>query len=120
MDANLQRRVLLVPDSKKGESRQTPLSSAAVEVLQSLPRNILGRVWGAIHEASVSRAFARACKRAGIEDLRFHDLRHEATSRLFEKRLESDAGSGHHRPQDIAMLKRYTHLSAEDLAKRLG
>ena len=62
----------------------------------------------------------RACKRAKIEDFRFHDLRHEATSRFFEKRLnvmEVAAITGH---KDLRMLQRYTHLRAEDLAVKLG
>jgi len=76
-------------------------------------------VWGQIHEASVSRAFARACRRAGIQGLRFHDLRHEATSHFFEKGLnpmQVAAITGH---KALQMLKRYTHLRAEDLAKLL-
>jgi integrase len=51
--------------------------------------------------------------------VRFHDLRHEATSRLFEKGLnviEVAAITGH---KTLDMLKRYTHLRAEDLAKKL-
>ena len=63
---------------------------------------------------------SRACKRADIEDLRLHDLRHEATSRLFEKGLnpmQVAAITGH---KTLQMLKRYTHLRAEDLAKLLG
>ena len=58
--------------------------------------------------------------RAGIEGLRFHDLRHEATSRLFERGLnimEVSTITGH---KTLSMLKRYTHLRAEDLAERLG
>ena len=50
----------------------------------------------------------------------WHDLLHEATSRLFEKGLnimEVASITGH---QDLKMLKRYTHLRAEDLVKRLG
>jgi len=53
-------------------------------------------------------------------DFRWHDLRHEATSRLFEKGLhlmEVASITGH---QDLKMLKRYTHLRAEDLVGRLG
>jgi integrase len=53
------------------------------------------------------------------EDLRFHDLRHEAISRLFEKGLtvpEVALISGH---RDARMLFRYTHLRAEDVAKKL-
>jgi integrase len=62
----------------------------------------------------------RAMRLAGIEDLRFHDLRHEATTRLFEKGLnimEVASITGH---KDLRMLRRYTHLKAEDLAQKLG
>jgi integrase len=57
---------------------------------------------------------------ASIEDLRLHDLRHEAASRLFEKGLnpmQVAAITGH---KTLQMLKRHTHLRAEDLAKLLG
>ena len=68
---------------------------------------------------AITDAFRRATKRAGIEGLRFHDLRHEAVSRLFEKRLnvmEVASISGH---RSLQMLQRYTHLRAEELALRL-
>jgi integrase len=58
--------------------------------------------------------------RAGITGLRFHNLRHEATSRLFEKGLnvmEVASVTGH---KTLQMLKCYTHLNAVDLAVRLG
>ncbi len=61
------------------------------------------------------------CDRAGIDDPRFHDLRHEATSRLFElgifDSMEVASITGH---KILTMLKRYTHLKAEDLARKLG
>jgi Phage integrase family. len=77
------------------------------------------RVFDTTYEA-IHLSFARACKRAAIEDLRFHDLRHEATSRFFEKGLnpvQVAAITGH---KTLQMLKRYTHLKAEDLAILLG
>jgi integrase len=55
-----------------------------------------------------------------LKDLRFHDLRHEATSRLFEKGLgimEVASMTGH---KSLSMLKRYTHIEAEKLAQKLG
>ncbi|MNR45546.1 Tyrosine recombinase XerC [compost metagenome] len=55
----------------------------------------------------------------GMPDLRFHDLRHEAVSRLVEGGLsdqEVSAISGH---KSMQMLKRYTHLRAEDLVSKL-
>lgn len=67
--------------------RDVPLSGAALEVLMSTSRE--GDLVFNIRPDSVSQAFGRACKRAGIEGLRFHDLRHEATSRLFEKGLNT-------------------------------
>ena len=59
-------------------------------------------------------------KRTGIKNLRLHDLRHEATTRFFELGLnimEVSTITGH---KDLKMLKRYTHLKAEDLALKLG
>ena len=107
------------------ESRAVPLSSAALAVLQelrALPLGIDGRIfyWWAGSD-SFNKPWARLCKKAEIEDLRFHDLRHEATSRLFEKGVfegvEVAAITGH---KTLQMLKRYTHLRAADLARKLG
>ena len=53
-------------------------------------------------------------------DFRWHDLRHEATSRLFEKGLNLMEVATITDHQDLKMLKRYTHLRAEDLMGRLG
>ena len=112
-------RVLLIPETKNGTPRRVPLSVAALAVLDGLPRRIDGRVWG-MRPDSISQAFERVCKAAGITGLTFHDLRHEATSRLFEKGLglmEVASITGH---KTVQMLKRYTHLRAEDLVGRLG
>lgn len=63
----------------------------------------------------------KARKRAGLEGLAFHDLRHEAASRLFESTeldvMEIAAINGH---KTLQMLKRYTHLRVGDLAERGG
>jgi integrase len=64
-------------------------------------------------------AWRRAIKRSGLKDFRFHDLRHEAVSRLVEAGLgdqEVAAISGH---KSMQMLRRYTHLRSEDLVARL-
>jgi integrase len=70
---------------------------------------------------TIYKAFEYACRRAGIDDYRWHDLRHEALSRLAERGdlsvLELAAVSGH---KTLQMLKRYTRLRAEDLARKLG
>ena len=113
-----QERVLLVPVTKTGTPREVPLSRSAIAVLDALPHRPDGQVWG-MRPESISQAFERVCKAAGIEGLTFHDLRHEATSRLFEKGLgdmQVAAITGHKTHQ---MLKRYTHLRAKDLAPLL-
>jgi integrase len=68
----------------------------------------------------VTLAFGKACKIAGLEGLRMHDLRHEATTLLFEKKeltlMEVASITGH---KDLRMLKRYTHLNPTTLARKL-
>ena len=117
----LEKRYVHLPDTKNGDSRDVPLSPQALELLRELPRNIRGdQVVFPIHYEALKSAWRRACDRAGISNLRFHDLRHEATSRFFEKGLnvmEVAAITGH---KDLRMLQRYTHLRAEELALKLN
>lgn len=120
---DMQRRVLTIPLSKNGERRYIPLSKAAMAALNSMPRRLDGTVWG-MHYDAITKAFVRIRDRSikanpSLQGLRFHDLRHEATSRLFERGLSiADVGSitGH---KDWKMLRRYTHLRPDDLAKKL-
>ena len=118
-EIDLVNRTAHLPMTKNGSGRTVPLSTTAVETLQSLPRDITGKVFP-ISETALRGLWNRACKRAKIEGLNFHDLRHEATSRFFEKGLnviEVASITGH---KDPRMLMRYTHLRAEDLAEKLG
>jgi integrase len=106
-------RMCLVSDTKNGQDRAVPLTKAALTIAQ---RNIgkQGKLFD-LKPDSVSQAFRRACKRVEILDLRFHDLRHEAISRLFEKGLSVPQVamiSGH---QDFRMLARYVHLHSFNL-----
>ncbi len=105
---------------KNGERRAVPLNSRAVVVLDGLPRSIGGLVLP-VERMTLLHAFKYACDRAKIKDFTFHDLRHEALSRLAERGdftvLELAAVSGH---KTLQMLKRYTHLQAENLARKMG
>jgi integrase len=117
-EVSLERRTAHLEDTKNGGARTVPLSTTAVETVKQLPRD--EEYVFPITASGLKQGFERAVKRAGITDFRFHDLRHEATSRLFEKGLnimEVSAITGH---KDLGMLKRYTHLRAEDLARKLG
>ena len=117
---NLDKQTAQLMDTKNGDDRTIPLSIRAVTAFKSLPRHINGRVfyrWAA--SDSFNKTWTRTSKRAGIEDLRYHDLRHEACSRLADKfhMHELMKITGH---KTAAMLARYYHPRAEDLAKRLG
>lgn len=142
-DVDLPRRVVRVrglsgEGSKNGEERDVPLSSAAVAVFGGMLRPIKGgRVfscWGSVQAAHhgwakllarARRLYLAECEEAGAEpdsrltDLRFHDLRHEAASRLADKlsvhELAKMLGW-----KSIQMAMRYYHPRAEDLAKKLG
>ncbi|WP_435626603.1 tyrosine-type recombinase/integrase [Candidatus Ferrigenium straubiae] len=118
-DVFLADRYVRLHDTKNGESRDVPLSARAYEVLAGLPRHISGRVFPITADA-IKKVFTRAVERADLGDLHFHDLRHEATSRIAEKLdnvLELSAVTGH---KTLSMLKRYYHPRAKDLAKKLG
>ncbi len=121
-DVDLSARVATLNDTKTGDARQVPLSTAAVAALSGLPRHIKdGRVfWTWKRADSLENVWRRTVHAADIEDLRFHDLRHEAVSRFFELGLnpmEVAAISGH---KTLQMLKRYTHLKASELVKKLA
>lgn len=116
---NLTKRIAVLPDTKNGDKRIVPLSSNAIKILSTLNKEGFN-VFQLQSSYVITDAFRRATKKAGISGLRFHDLRHEAVSRLFEKRLnvmEVASISGH---RSLQMLQRYTHLRAEELALRLG
>jgi len=91
------KSVLFIPSTKTDTPRTIPLSSAAVTSLRGQLRASQEESGGVIplHECplftyslrGLSGAFLRLCRRLNIDNLHFHDLRHEATSRLFEKGL---------------------------------
>ena len=133
---DLKKRTVTLLNTKNGEKRIVPLSTEAIRILSELVRRIDGEVWG-IQPRTIAISFARTVSRARtayekeceekgtkpdtsfLADLHFHDLRHEATSRLFEKgfdTMEVRIITGH---KTLQMLARYTHLRAEDLVERL-
>ena len=119
-DIDLKKQTAHLPKTKTDVPRTVPLSKATIVALEAFGVKDQGKVFS-LQAESMSQAFERACEkhRANVIGVRFHDLRHEATSRLFEKGLnvmEVAAITGH---KTLDMLKRYTHLRAEDLAKKL-
>lgn len=116
---DLQGRTAFLPDTKNGDSRTVPLSSFAVQVLAELPRNINGLVIP-VKYFTLDAAFKRGVHRAGLNGVRFHDLRRTAITRMAEKLpnvIELAAVSGH---KSLMVLKRYYRPTAAELAQKLG
>lgn len=139
-NVDLEERTAKLPQTKNGDSRDVPLSTAAIKILREIrppdPRPETRVV--PVSQQALKQAWARAiqqgreqylreAKEAGVanpmpflKDLTFHDLRHEATSRLAERLpnlIELASVTGH---RDLRMLKRYYHPRASDLAKKIG
>ena len=122
---NLRGRYVLLPETKNDEPRTVPLSTTALDILRGLPRPEgpeagQERVFGLTAE-QITDSMLKVCRKAGLENLRFHDLRHEATSRFFEHTdldlMEIKAITGH---KTLQMLIRYTHLRTARLADRVA
>jgi integrase len=124
-DVNVRTRTVTIKDRKDprrkdGNHQRVPLIALtgydawALLEEQRASLKSSGRIFP-YNSKSVGTAFRRACRTLKIEDLHFHDLRHEATSRLFEAGLTIERVAlvtGH---RDWKMLRRYTHLKPESL-----
>ena len=109
---------LLIPHTKNGHSRILPLMRAAADVLDTIP--VTGDRVFPLTANAFRLAWDRLRARAGLADLHFHDLRHEAISRFFEQGLtvpEVALISGH---RDARMLFRYAHATRRMILEKLG
>jgi integrase len=117
-DVDFEKKTVIIrdrkhPKKKKGNHQKVPLLADAWAILIAQPRT---------HEevfpydpSTISTIFPRAMNACGIKDLHFHDLRHEGTSRLFEKGYDIPRVAIFTGHNDWKMLARYVQLKAEDL-----
>lgn len=125
------RRVVRLYETKNGETRTVPLTAAATKIFRQVLENPIRAIDTDLiffgepgkdktrRPYNFNKAWLAIKRSAGCADFRFHDLRHEAVSRFVEAGLsdqEVSAISGH---KSMQMLKRYTHLRAEDLVAKL-
>jgi integrase len=131
----LDQRTIFLDETKNGDTRQVPMSQPIHALLSAYlarhqlsignRRGCIFSWWSGQTEANelalitsrISHLFATAVKAAGLHDFHFHDLRHEATCRLFLRTQYSDVTiariTGH---RDLRMLKRYASLRGSELA----
>ena len=105
-------------DTKNKPGRLVPLTPELMQIFQAMPRGLPGVkvfTYAGRSVSSVKKAFTTACKKAGIENFTFHDLRHTAINNW---RLQGHdyfrimAASGH---KTISVFKRYNTVSKEEL-----
>jgi len=122
-EISFEDKLARLPDPEKiknSKTRKIPLTSKAIQVLKNMPRHISGKVIP-LQRMTLYHAFIAAVKRAGIENYDWHDLRHEALSRLGKRGdlsvNELAAMSGH---KTLQMLMKYIHIHETELAEKLG
>ena len=117
---HLDRKFITLPPeiTKTNKVRNVPLQPHAIEILRKLPRSLDGRVFP-IGIKNFERSWRKICRRAGVKGLRWHDLKREAVSRLFEKGLsisEVQLFCGN----SLATLNVYTEHNSTTLAEKLA
>ncbi|GMU68412.1 MAG: hypothetical protein AMXMBFR37_07450 [Steroidobacteraceae bacterium] len=101
------------PREKQGNHRRFKYTQEAWDIVQRQPRT--HPCIFPFNPKSVGAAFTRACHILGIDDLRFHDLRHEGTSRLFERGYQIHEVAQFTLHDSWNELKRYANLRPENL-----
>jgi len=120
-DIDFKERRILLEQTKNNERRVIPMNETLYQVLKSFPVHLhQEKVFPDINGNMVTVAFERACKRAGIKDFRFHDLRHSFASYLTmggENLRTVQTLLGH---KDLRITMRYSHLSPEHLREAVS
>jgi integrase len=114
---DIERKTAHLPNTKNGTACDVPLSSAAIALINELPGKT-EKLFG-LDARSLDTLFRRVRDRTEIDNLRFHDSRHEAITRLAQKLepLELARAVGH---KNLIMLLIYYNQTAEQLAQKLG
>ncbi len=129
---NLERRTVFLPDTKNNSVRTVPLTDKAYTTIKEALSHPIRPIdtnlvfagepgkGGKRKPYVINKVWAQAMERAEITGLRFHDLRHEATSRFVEAGLSDQEVASITGHKSMQMLRRYTHLRSEDLVSKIS
>jgi len=117
----LEKRYVCLLKTKNGDTRNVPLSLRAVQllnILETIAREQKRENLFIVNSANADALFRRVRKRLEIENLHFHDTRHEATTRLARKLdvLDLARMTGHRDPRSLMV---YYNATASEVAARL-
>ena len=117
---NFARGYIFIEDSKSGKSRKVPMNSVVSDMLRSMDKTkkfVFSNPRTKNRLKNISTSFKSACEKAGIKDLRLHDLRHTAATRMIEAGIDLVTVSkilGH---SSIQMTMRYAHPTPENMQR---
>lgn len=112
---NIEQREMYVPETKNGDSITVPLSTRAVDALRDRMKTHSGERLFTVLPATICRRWKELCNRIGIKDLRFHDLRATAATRMIRAGVDQKAVMRIGGWRTIQSLTRYVRLNTSDL-----
>jgi integrase len=117
LDIDVKNGRIMLPQTKNGEGRIVYLNVNAMAAINSLPAGVgTAKLFPNVTPEQASMKFLRACRSVGIQDFRFHDLRHTAASWLRMSGSDIHAVASLLGHKDLRMTARYSHLSPEFLS----
>jgi integrase len=118
-DVNFKNNTAVLKDTKNGETREIGLSSRAIKELKKLPVSIDGKLFPCKRSDTFTFYYNQLKKWSGVKK-RFHDTRHTFASRSATSGWSITEIAAQGGWKQLQVLKRYTHIKAEYLAKKMN
>jgi integrase len=117
-DINYKNNTAVLKDTKNGETREVGFSSRAIQELKKLPVSIDGKLFPCKRSDTFTFYYNQLKKWSGVKK-RFHDTRHTFASRSSTSGWSITEIATQGGWKQLQVLKRYTHIKAEYLAKKM-
>jgi integrase len=117
------KKYIYIEDSKNGKSRKVPINQMVMDALCNIDKSnewVFYNHYTNDNIKDIKTGFKAACRRAGIDNLRLHDLRHTAATKMIEAGVDLVTVSkilGH---SSIQMTMRYAHPTPENMQRAVN